>query len=147
MATKKSSKPSRSPLNEKLRETASEIYDEMDEASERMIHELRTGLESISDSMSNAAKVAQETSRSVGHKVRDIDSRDVLLKLMDEVEEISTGLMEGVGKQFRELRERIEESATAGQEDKTPVKKKSAKKKAVRRKTASKKKKAIRKKS
>jgi cell fate (sporulation/competence/biofilm development) regulator YlbF (YheA/YmcA/DUF963 family) len=119
----------------------------MDEASERMIHELRTGLESISESMSNAAKVAQETSKSVGHKVREIDSRDVLLKLMDEVEEISTGLMEGVGKQFRELRERIEESATAGQEDKTPVKKKSAKKKAVRRKTASKKKKAIRKKS
>jgi hypothetical protein len=112
-----------------------------------MIHELRTGLESISESMSNAAKVAQETSKSVGHKVREIDSRDVLLKLMDEVEEISTGLMDGVGKQFRELRERIEESGTSGQQEKTPAKKKSIKKKAVRRKTAGKKKKVIRKKS
>jgi hypothetical protein len=147
MVRKKSSKSPHSLLNDKLRETASEIFDEVDEASDLMIHELRTGLEQISESMSNAAKVAQETSKSVGHKVREIDSRDVLLNLMDEVEEISTGLMDGVGKQFRELRERIEESGTAAEEEKTPAKKKTTRKKAVRRKTAGKKKKVIRKKS
>ena len=55
--------------------------------------------------------------------------------------------MDGVGKQFRELRERIEETGTAAEDEKTPAKKKATRKKAVRRKTAGKKKKVIRKKS
>jgi hypothetical protein len=142
MAKKKVSKSSSSLFNEKLRETASEIFEEVDQAGDEMIRELREGLESISKSMSNAAKVAQEASSSVSNKVRKIESKDVLLKLMDEIEEVSSGLMEGVGKQFNELRERIEESGTGSKELKQ-----SARKKVVRRKSATARKKAARKKS
>ena len=143
MSKKKPSDSSRSLLDQRLRETASEIFEDVEHASDEMIRELREGLESISKSMSNAAKVAQETSKSVSDKVREIESKDVLLKLMDEIEDISTGLMDGVGRQFNELRERIEES---GAETAEHSAKKSARKKAVRRKSASPRKKAVRKK-
>ncbi len=144
MSKKKTSDASRSLLDQKLRETASEIFEDVEHASDEMIRELREGLESISKSMSNAAKVAQETSKSVSTKVREIESKDVLLKLMDEIEDISTGLMDGVGRQFNELRERIEESGTgkAGH-----AVKKSGRKKAVRKKSATARKKVVRKKS
>jgi hypothetical protein len=125
-------------------ETASEIFEEMEHAGDEMIRELREGLESISKSMSNAAKVAHETSKSVSDKVREIESKDVLLNLMDEIEEISTGLMDGVGRQFTELRERIEESGSDKAGDSV---KKSGRKKAVRRESASARKKVVRKKS
>jgi hypothetical protein len=125
-------------------ETASEIFEEMEHAGDEMIRELREGLESISKSMSNAAKVAHETSKSVSDKVREIESKDVLLNLMDEIEEISTGLMDGVGRQFNELRERIEESGSDKVGDSV---KKSGRKKAVRRESASARKKVVRKKS
>ena len=143
MSKKKPSDSSRSLLDQRLRETASEIFEDVEHASDKMIRELREGLESISKSMSNAAKVAQETSKSVSNKVRDIESKDVLLKLMDEIEDISTGLMDGVGRQFNELRERIEESGAEKAEHSV---KKSGRKKAVRRKSASPRKKALRKK-
>lgn len=144
MSKKKTSDASRSLLDQRLRETASEIFEDVEHASDEMIRELREGLESISKSMSNAAKVAQETSKSVSSKVREIESKDVLLKLMDEIEDISTGLMDGVGRQFNELRERIEESGTdkAGH-----AVKKSGRKKAVRKKSATARKKVVRKKS
>jgi hypothetical protein len=144
MSKKKPSDSSRSLLDQRLRETASEIFEDVEHASDEMIRELREGLESISKSMSNAAKVAQETSKSVSDKVREIESKDVLLKLMDEIEDISTGLMDGVGRQFNELRERIEES---GAEKAEHSAKKSVRKKAVRRKSATAGKKAVRKKS
>ena len=143
MSKKKPSDSSRSLLDQRLRETASEIFEDVEHASDEMIRELREGLESISKSMSNAAKVAQETSKSVSDKVREIESKDVLLKLMDEIEDISTGLMDGVGRQFNELRERIEESVAETAEHSV---KKSGRKKAVRRKSASPRKKALRKK-
>ena len=144
MSKKKPSESSHKLLDEKLRETASEIFEDVEHASDEMIRELREGLESISKSMSNAAKVAQETSKSVSSKVREIESKDVLLNLMDEIEDISTGLMDGVGRQFSELRERIEESGS----DKTGhAVKKSGRKKAVRKKSATARKKVVRKKS
>ena len=143
MSKKKPSDSSRSLLDQRLRETASEIFEDVEHASDEMIRELREGLESISKSMSNAAKVAHETSKSVSDKVREIESKDVLLKLMDEIEDISTGLMDGVGRQFNELRERIEESGAETAEHSV---KKSGRKKAVRRKSASPRKKALRKK-
>ena len=143
MSKKKPSDSSRSLLDQRLRETASAIFEDVEHASDEMIRELREGLESISKSMSNAAKVAQETSKSVSDKVREIESKDVLLKLMDEIEDISTGLMDGVGRQFNELRERIEESGAETAEHSV---KKSGRKKAVRRKSASPRKKALRKK-
>ncbi|MDX1344607.1 MAG: hypothetical protein R3179_01825 [Sedimenticolaceae bacterium] len=144
MSKKKTSDASRSLLDQRLRETASEIFEDVEHAGDEMLRELREGLESISKSMSNAAKVAQETSKSVSSKVREIESKDVLLKLMDEIEEISTGLMDGVGRQFNELRERIEESGTdkAGH-----TARKSGRKKAVRKKSATARKKVVRKKS
>lgn len=141
MSKKKPSDSSRSLLNQRLGETASEIFEEMEHGGDEMLRELREGLESISKSMSNAAKVAHETSKSVSDKVRDIESKDVLLKLMDEIEDISTGLMDGVGRQFNELRERIEESGSES------AKKKSGRKKAVRKKSAAARKKVVRKKS
>jgi hypothetical protein len=144
MSKKQPSDSSRSLLDQKLREAASEIFEDVEHAGDEMIRELREGLESISKSMSNAAKVAQETSKSVSNKVREIESKDVLLKLMDEIEDISSGLMEGVGRQFSELRERIEESGAAKAEHAV---KKSGRKKAVRRKSASASKKVVRKKS
>jgi len=144
MSKKQPSDSSRSLLDQKLREAASEIFEDVEHAGDEMIRELREGLESISKSMSNAAKVAQETSKSVSNKVREIESKDVLLKLMDEIEDISSGLMEGVGRQFSELRERIEESGAAKAEHAV---KKSGRKKAVRRKSASAGKKVVRKKS
>lgn len=147
MTKKKSSESSTSLFNEKLRETATGIFEEVDQASDEMLRELREGLESISKSMSNAAKVAHETSKSVSSKVREIESKDVLLKLMDDIEEISTGLMDGVGKQFHELRERIEESGSGNREEKQPAASKGAHKKAVRKKSATAKRKVVRKKS
>ena len=141
MSKKKPSDSSRSLLDQRLGKTASEIFEEMEHGGDEMLRELREGLESISRSMSNAAKVAQETSKSVSDKVRGIESKDVLLKLMDEIEDISTGLMDGVGRQFNELRERIEESGTG------PAKKKSGRKKAVRKKSSTARKKVVRKKS
>jgi hypothetical protein len=132
MSKKEPSDSSRSLHDQKLRETASEIFEDVEHAGDEMIRELREGLESISKSMSNAAKVAQETSKSVSNKVREIESKDVLLKLMDEIEDISSGLMDGVGRQFSELRERIEESGTDKGEH---VVKKSVRKKVVRKKS------------
>ncbi|MEJ2316178.1 MAG: hypothetical protein P8Y83_04370 [Gammaproteobacteria bacterium] len=134
MSKKKPSDSSRNLPDQRLREAASEIFEDVEHASDEMIRELREGLESISKSMSNAAKVAQETSKSVSDKVREIESKDVLLKLMDEIEDISTGLMDGVGRQFNELRERIEESGA--EKARHSEKKKSGRKKAVRRKSA-----------
>ena len=157
MSKKKTSKSSSSLFGEKFRETADEIIREVDQASDSMMQELRAGFDSISERMSNAAKVAQKTSESVSSKVREIDSREVMLKLMDEVEDISSVLMDGIGKQFNELREKLQESeaSTAGKPSggEKPAKKKAAKKKAakkkaaVKRKKSSTKKKVLRKKS
>ena len=83
MSKKKPSDSSRSLLDQRLRETASEIFEDVEHASDEMIRELREGLESISKSMSNAAKVAQETSKYVSNKVREIESKDVLLKVKE----------------------------------------------------------------
>jgi hypothetical protein len=140
MAKKKSSKNSSNDIGNKLRETADEILEEVDQAGDSMLQELRAGFDSISKRLSNAASVAQKTSKSVSSKVRDIDSRDVLLKLMDEVEEISSVIMDGVGKQFNELRDKLQEAETEAAAGSKTAKKKRAKKSAAT-KTARKKKK------
>lgn len=138
MPDKKSSKSSTSIFSEMLRDTANEILKEVDEAGDVMMKELRAGFDSISERMNNASKVAQKTSRSVSDKVREIESREVLLKLMDEVEEISNVVLDGVGKQFNELRDKLREQETAASSQKKTTRKKASKKKAIRKKTTTK---------
>jgi len=145
MPKKKSTKSSTSIFTEMLRDTANEILKDVDEAGDLMMKELRAGFDSISERMNNAAKVAQETSKSVKDKVSEIESREVLLQLMDEVEDISNVVMDGVGQQFNQLRDKLreQEAASAGTKKKTvrkkSSKKKTAKKKATKKKVAGKK--------
>ena len=140
-------KSTSSIFSENLRKTANDIIDEVEQAGDQMMQEMRKGFETISDRMSNAAKVAQKTSESVSSKVKEVDSKEIMVNLMDEVEEISNVIMDGVSKQFNQLRDSLRESGEKPAGRKKASKKKKAKKKSAAKKKVAKKKRTTKKKA
>ena len=136
MATKKStSKKNQTRLTDikqTVSSTASSVIDEIDKASDVVIREIRDGFNAISDKTKVAAKSAADASVNVKDIVAEAHPKEIFLSLVDEVEEITEGIVNVVKDRFNQLGKSAEGAAK-----KKAVKKKAAKK-AVKKKAAKK---------
>ena len=155
MATKKStSKKNQTRLTDikqTVSSTASSVIDEIDKASDVVIREIRDGFNAISDKTKVAAKSAADASVNVKDIVAEAHPKEIFLSLVDEVEEITEGIVNVVKDRFNQLGKSAEgaakKKAVKKKAAKIAVKKKAAKK-TVKKKTPKKvvKKKAVKKK-
>ena len=142
-------KASASGIRSTVTATASSIIDEIDKAREVVVKEIRDGFNVVSDKASVAAKAvtgasvsvkdtvsetAVDATTSVKETLAEAHPKERLLKLVDEVEEIADGIVDGISTRFSHLRD----AATQATKKKT-VKRKTAKKKAAKKKAAKKK--------
>jgi hypothetical protein len=136
MATKKSTAKKNqtrlTDIKQTVSSTASSVIDEIDKASDVVIREIRDGFNAISDKTKVAAKSAADASVNVKDIVAEAHPKEIFLSLVDEVEEITEGIVNVVKDRFNQLGKSAEGAAK-----KKAVKKKAAKK-AVKKKAAKK---------
>ena len=160
MATKKSkaknSQTRQTGIKQAVSTTARSDIDEIDQASDVVVREVREGLNAISDKAKIAAKSAADASVNVKDIVIDSHPKEIFLSLVDEVEEIAEGIINVVKERFNQLGSTAESTAKKSVKKKAKkavikkaVKKKAAKKAASKKAPAKKavKKKAVKKKS
>ncbi|MGB5582222.1 MAG: hypothetical protein WBO93_01265, partial [Gammaproteobacteria bacterium] len=137
-------KSSASGIRSTVTSTASSIIDEIDKAREVVVREIREGFDVVSGKATVAAKAvagasvtvkdtvsetAADATTSVKETISETHPKQRLLTLVDEVEEIAEGIIDGISSRFSQLRE----TATRVTKKKT-VKKKAAKKKVAKKK-------------
>ena len=131
-----------SSIRSSVSTTASSIIDEIDKAGDVVVREIREGFNVVTDKASVAAKTvadasvtvkdtitetAADATTSVKDTITEAQPKQLLLSLVEEVEEIADGIIEGISSRFTQLRD----TATKATKKKT-VKKKAAKKKAAK---------------
>jgi len=133
-ATRKKTSAKPKSLARTVKGTATAVLGEVEKAGDMVLTEVKDGLGAVTDKITTTAKGMAETQAAL-----------ILKKLVDEVEEIGSGVVDAVSAKLDHLRGKVEEShAEAG----APVKKKAAsKKKAAAKKKAVAKKKATKKKA
>ena len=122
--------------------TGSSFIDELEKAREVVVREIREGFDTISTRTTKAAHTAAEATVSVKDAIAESHPKELLLKLVDEVEEIAEGIIDGISTRFSHLRDAATKTVTTR---KTTVKKATSKKKVVARKKAAPKKTTVKK--
>jgi hypothetical protein len=146
-STAKKNQTKLTDIKQTVSSTASSVIDEIDKASDVVIREIRDGFNAVSDKAKVAAKSAADASVNVKDIVADAQPKQIFLSLVEEVEEITEGIVNVVKERFNQLGKSAETAAK-----KKTVKKKAAKKavkkKALKKKAAKKTvKKAVKKKA
>ena len=133
--------------------TASSIMDEIDKAREVVVREIREGFDVVTDKASVAARTvagasvtvkdtisetAADATTSVKDTIAETQPKQLLMTLVDEVEEIAEGIIDGISSRFSQLREAASKQTTKKTSKKKAAKKKAAKKKATKKKVVKK---------
>jgi phage-related protein len=133
MAKKKAkvTKKKRSPSSFRttVSSTASSVIDEIDKAREVVVREIRDGFNIVSNRASGAADKVADATTSVRGTISEVQPKELVLKLVDEVEEIADDIIGAISSRFSKLRDTASEA-----EKKQTVKKKATRKKVAKKK-------------
>lgn len=136
-------------LRNSVSSTTANIVDEVDGAYDVVLREIREGFNAVSEKASKVAKRAAATASdartSVMGGISEVHPKEMLTRLVDEVEELADDVIDGISSRFGKLREAIikngeqEKAGTRKVAKKKTAKKKVAKKKVARKKVTRKK--------
>ncbi len=125
---KAKAKPS---VSRTIRNSASDVIDEVESAGEVVLGEIRNSFDFISGKVTDTARLAADTTKAVTRKITSKDTTRQIHALLSEVEQAGESLLKVIGEHFDSLKGTVL-SATGSA-------KPAAKKKVTRKKTAAKK--------
>ena len=140
---KAKAKPS---VSRTIRSSAGNVIDEVENAGEVVLGEIKDSFDFISDKLTDTAKFAADTTKAVTRKVTSKDTTRQIQGLLKEVEQAGESLLAVIGNQFESLKGTVL-SATGSSKPAPKRKKKATRKKATAKKAATRKKTATRKKA
>ena len=125
-----------------IRNSASDVIDEVESAGEVVLGEIRNSFDFISGKVTDTAKLAADTTKAVTRKIKNKDTTRQIHALLSEVEQAGESLMKAIGEHFDSLKGTV---LSAGESAKPATKKKVTRKKAAAKKTVTRKKAAAKK--
>ena len=114
-----------------IRNSASDVIDEVESAGEVVLGEIRNSFDFISGKVTDTAKLAADTTRAVSRKIKSKETTRQIHALLGEVEQAGEGLLKAIGEHFDSLKGTVLSARDSA--------KPAAKKKVTRKKTAAKK--------
>ena len=153
--TKTSKKKSASSgFRSTMTSTTSNVIDEIDKAREVVLREIREGFEVVSKRAFAAAEnvadasvtvrdtlteAATDATATVRETIADVNPKQLMLRFVDEVEEVTEDIVSEISGRFSALRDTASKAAKKKTSKKKAAKKKAAKKKVAKKKVAKKK--------
>ena len=119
-----------------IRNSASDVIDEVESAGEVVLGEIRNSFDFISGKVTDTAKLAADTTRAVSRKIKSKETTRQIHALLGEVEQAGEGLLKAIGEHFNSLKGTV---LSAGDSAKPAAKKKVTRKKTAAKKTVTKK--------
>jgi hypothetical protein len=119
-----------------IRNSASDVIDEVESAGEVVLGEIRNSFDFISGKVTDTAKLAADTTRAVSRKIKRKETTRQIHALLGEVEQAGEGLLKAIGEHFNSLKGTV---LSAGDSAKPAAKKKVTRKKTAAKKTVTKK--------
>jgi hypothetical protein len=121
-----------------IRNSASDVIDEVESAGEVVLGEIRNSFDFISGKVTDTAKLAADTTRAVTRKITSKDSTRQIHALLSEVEQAGESLLKIIGDHFDSLKGTVL-SASGSAKPAAKMKKKVTRKKAAAKKAVTKK--------
>ena len=125
------SKSSLDKIRNSVSDAAASFVEDIDIAKDKAVREIREGFEVVSKKAKKAGKAAAEATEGVKDSISDAQPVELIRELVDDVENVAEGIIQGISAKFNQLREAAVTE--------TPVKKKAAIKKATVKKATVKK--------
>ena len=119
-----------------IRNSASDVIDEVESAGEVVLGEIRNSFDFISGKVTDTAKLAADTTRAVTRKITSKDTTRQIHALLSEVEQAGESLLKIIGDHFDSLKGTV---LSASGSAKPAAKKKVNRKKAAAKKAVTKK--------
>ncbi|MGB5426801.1 MAG: hypothetical protein WBN95_08420, partial [Gammaproteobacteria bacterium] len=98
---KAKAKPS---VSRTIRNTASDVIDEVESAGEVVLGEIRNSFDFISGKVTDTAKLAADTTKAVTRKITSKDTTRQIHALLSEVEQAGESLLKVIGEHFDSLK-------------------------------------------
>lgn len=117
------SKSSLDNIRDSVSDAAASFAEDIDFAKDKAVREIREGFEAVSKKAKKAGKAAAEATEGVKDSISDAHPVELIRELVDDVEHVAEGIIQGISARFNQLREAAVTE--------TPIKKKAAVKKAA----------------